>query len=579
MAAKQNTSPSQIDKTSFWYTGVCAVCHPGGGFTEFDRDGRKYFDVKTGLYGYETLGRTASEVALDGDYSEIVTSGASMGALRNPVGGHELWKRTGVAEADCLFCHRADRTVAEGKNMNWIWRSASLRGKDALVDGAGNPVAAYAAASTAAQGWFSLLELDPTVPAGQPPLAKKLEIDYQKGVDAGSLVQDADGALRIPATAIATTPTDYACWGCHITPEVRKRGRVWFDPRKDVHYARFNGLPDTSPPVDSVSMKSTACSRCHPGEGGVNGEHNIAKGGTTLGTVRDDTDYRGFRTCAECHTAGPDKDPEAPSPVSPIHTDFGHLDVLSCDACHIPHKSDAADMVVDNATTGSTIIYSTAKFLSEDPLNPAAPGDAKWWPDLKWKKDSDGASRLFPMKTLLSMWWGDWDTRGTVPTDDDVVVPLPLWRVRQAAKALPAGAMKDDTGDGTAEVNTVLEIQAWIAALKGNDSHGNRFARNPVLVKGGAIWYEQGTWVAHLETEGTGIKVESEHPFAADHNVLPAAAALGSAAAGGCAECHNTWSGQPKSRVFDRLILKDPFDPDGKPVYRTVKDRVGVTPP
>jgi len=583
LAAKQNVSASAIDKTSFWFAGTCGVCHPGGGFTEYDRDGQKYFDVRTGRYGYEVLGKSATDVALDGDYSEIATSGATMGALRNQVNGNDLWKRTGVAEPDCLFCHRADRALAvqngQTSNMNWIWRSAALRGKDALVDEASQPVAAYAAAATAGQGWFKTLKLG-AVPAGQLPLATQLDIDYQPGVTDGSLVADpVDGTLRIAPGAIATTPTDFACWGCHITPEVRKRGRVWFDPAKDVHYAGFNNLRNASTADDVAAAASTACSRCHPGAGGMNGEHNIAKGGTTLGTARDDTDYQGFRTCIQCHS-GPTRDPQAPEPTSDIHTAYGHLDVLSCDACHIPYKSDAADMLVDNATSGSTILYTTARFLSEDPLNPFATGDARWYPDFKWKKDGDGVQRLFPMKTLLSMWWGDWDQRGT-PTDrsDDVVVPLPLWRVRQAAKALPAGTVKDDNGDGIAEVNTLVEIQAWITALKGNDSHGNRFAALPVLVKGGAVWHEQGGGIARLEYEGTGMKVESEHPFAADHNVLPASEALGAGGFQGCVECHNTFDGETQSRVFDRKILKDPFDTDGQPKYRTVFDRVGLRAP
>ena len=50
MAAKDNLSASEIDKTSFWYGGLCAICHPGGGFTEFDRDGELYYDVVTNQF-------------------------------------------------------------------------------------------------------------------------------------------------------------------------------------------------------------------------------------------------------------------------------------------------------------------------------------------------------------------------------------------------------------------------------------------------------------------------------------------------------------------------------------------------
>ena len=55
------------------------------------------------------------------------------------------WNVTGVLEPDCLYCHRAQRTImnpgpGQYMNMNWIWRAASLRGRESLKDAAGNPV-------------------------------------------------------------------------------------------------------------------------------------------------------------------------------------------------------------------------------------------------------------------------------------------------------------------------------------------------------------------------------------------------------------------------------------------------------
>ena len=83
MAAKTNTSASEIDKTSFWWTGLCGICHTGGGPTEFDRDGHKYYDVKTGKFGYEMLGKTENDIYgpgnYDGDYTEVSNSN---GAIR-----------------------------------------------------------------------------------------------------------------------------------------------------------------------------------------------------------------------------------------------------------------------------------------------------------------------------------------------------------------------------------------------------------------------------------------------------------------------------------------------------------------
>ena len=61
-----------MDKTAFWVTGLCAICHPGGGITEFDRNGHKYYDVTKPdgeRWGYEPA--LASAPAFDGDYTEV----------------------------------------------------------------------------------------------------------------------------------------------------------------------------------------------------------------------------------------------------------------------------------------------------------------------------------------------------------------------------------------------------------------------------------------------------------------------------------------------------------------------------
>jgi len=559
LAGKTNGSPSEIDKTSFWWTGLCAICHTGGGPTEFDRDGMKYYDAVTGEFGYEKLGKTANDVVLDGDYAEIDTK---TGALRAAP-----WDKTGVAETDCLLCHRADRAVNGGKSMNWVWRTATLRAKDKLVDSGGDPVPAFATAATAGQGWFSGMTMKP-VPAGKPPMAATLDVDYGPGLSDGSLTER-NGQLYVSAGAIANSPKDYACWGCHVTPDLKKRGRTWFDADKDVHYAAFNRLDDADPSNDIPPGESTACTKCHPaGLDGMKFNHNIAKGNANLGSVRNDTDYDGFRTCRECHLAdSATRDPNAPFPADKIFHDERHIGVLSCEACHIPHKADPADLVVDNSVSGSTVAYKTNIFLSADPQDPEHADRSRWYPSFAWKKDHDGVERVFPVKLLLSIWWGDWDDNGT-PGDlsDDVIAPIPLWRVRQITRGAPLPGVQDNN------VNTPAEIRLYIDALRGDDSHGSQVAANPVLVKGGQVWHDDGAGgVAHFEYHGTGIKTESSHPFAVNHNVRPGSEAWGAA---GCSDCH----GGHSTPFFDRRILVDPFGPDGKPVYRTVRGLLRLSP-
>ncbi|MDJ0520561.1 MAG: hypothetical protein QNJ90_00650 [Planctomycetota bacterium] len=566
MAAKDNVRESDIDKTSFWYGGLCNICHPGGGFGEFDRDGELYYDVRTSQFGYEKLGKTAADVRLDGDYAEI---NHMSGALRAAP-----WDITGVAEPDCLFCHRTERAVSDGKNMNWVWRTATLRSKDKLKDTGGASVPAYAAAATAGQGWFSAFALNSKVPAGKPPMATTLDIDYQPGVDNGSLKEDGAGSLRLDGASIVGSPKDYACWGCHLTPDLKKRGRSWFDESSDVHYAGFNNLNDADPTNDIAPGNSTACTQCHPA--GL--DHNIAKGNATVSSVRNDTDYAGLRTCRDCHLPGAEKHENAPTPTSDIHID-GHLEKMSCEMCHIPYKTRSAVFAIDNATTGNTIGYPAAALLSADPLDPTDPDKSRWYPSFKWKTDKDGERRLFPIKLLLSVWWGDWDDNGT-PDDghDDTITPIALWRVRQITGGSPIAGTVDDNGDGKPEVNRPEEILAYITAMKGDDSYGVPVATRPVLVKGGRVWFEVpgGGDVDSFDYHAEGVHTESSHPFSVNHNVLPTDQALG---ATGCIECHYGFAERP-SPVFDRLIPISPFDEteDARPKYKTVRQMTFLSP-
>jgi hypothetical protein len=253
---------------------------------------------------------------------------------------------------------------------------------------------------------------------------------------------------------------------------------------------------------------------------------------------------------------------------------------MACQFCHVPYKQSSADLVVDNAVTGATVSYRTDAFLSADPLDPANADKSRWYLAFEHKTDQDGMPRLYPIKLLLSTWWGDWDDRGT-PADfsDDVVAPIPLWRVRQVTQGAALAGVTDDNGDGIPEVNTLVEIALYIQTLQGIDSHGNQIAARPVLVRGGRVWYADAAaseGINSFDVEAVGCEAESFHPFSADHNVLPSAEALG--ANGACGNCHTALNGGQPTAVFDRLILVDPYDVNGSPAYRTVRDLTGVNP-
>lgn len=108
MAAKSNDSSSKIDLAAYEWSKACTACHPGGGGTEYDRDGHRY-DVRAARNDWNPN---------DGDYF-----------------GSD-WGASGVIEADCLLCHQPTyRTSRRQPLLAKAWHRA------APVEGAGMGVA------------------------------------------------------------------------------------------------------------------------------------------------------------------------------------------------------------------------------------------------------------------------------------------------------------------------------------------------------------------------------------------------------------------------------------------------------
>jgi len=574
LAPKDNTSESQIDLTTFDWVGQCGACHVGGGPGEFDRDDVRLYDQTTGQFGYELLGMTTEDVRLDGDYARMSSTG---------VLGRAPWEATGLAEPDCLFCHVADPAWAQGApNNRTNWRRATLAAKDNLFDLGGQPVPAYAAAAPAGQGWFSRLDLNP---AGTATL---LQLDYTVGVSAGTLRREADQSLHLAVGAVDRPPRDIICWGCHSAAGVI-RGESWFDTRI-VHYAKLNNLRDDDPANDIPAHRSRACNYCHPGDL----DHNFARGNSPLSYFRDELDWVNFRSCRNCHltqlpdgSPNPLKHPDAPDVpgAAMAHNEGRMMDLLSCQACHIPYALQSpAWSVSDLSLTGSSSRYLTDAFYSADPLDPTNPDKTRWYPNLRPKTDSDGVVRYFPETLFHYLYWADWDQHGTSEDlSDDQIVPIALWRVRQATGGTPLSVVTDDNGDGKKEVNRAEEILAYLEALKGLDSYGRQIASNPVLVKGYRVWHRDPMapdGLISFDPLAYGIKVDFGGKLGLSHDVLPKDQSLGYNVVNqelGCRDCHRPDT--LDSPVFDRLVLVDPWGPDGTPFYEKVRTMTGLNPP
>ena len=100
-----------MDKSSFYWTKECGICHPGGGPSEYDREGNRYDEVAKDP---KNRIQPRGDNFLDGDYYQ------------------SDWAKSGVSEADCLICHL--------KGYDWKARALAIRGgffQEAPSSGAG----------------------------------------------------------------------------------------------------------------------------------------------------------------------------------------------------------------------------------------------------------------------------------------------------------------------------------------------------------------------------------------------------------------------------------------------------------
>jgi len=204
LTRKINQSLSEMDKSSSFFAQNCGICHPGGGWAEFDRKGNLYYNEETKKFGYELSG---DDPAFDGDYTSFSAGNEKYGVP---------WDQSGVSEADCLICHL--------KGYQWKEREAALRGR--------------------------FLRYGPTVGAGWATL--KLSEDESKNVIASEIAvnytKKETGDFENLHLQIAKRPPDENCWSCHALYGERKKGYDW-SLQTDIHKA-----------------KGMDCVSCHPGD-------------------------------------------------------------------------------------------------------------------------------------------------------------------------------------------------------------------------------------------------------------------------------------------------------------------------
>ena len=349
------------DYGSAGYVKTCMSCHTGGGWAEKDRNGIRY-DEKN----------VADIKAGDGDYYE-----------RKIVDGEETlvlhdWKKSGVGEADCLYCHidfktlklpadsglekhRGARRARQDLSGEWFFREAATGLMELVVDNAGK----------------NIVTIQRTVDAkGKAKL--DLGENGKPQFNWHSDVFDDRGRVVIPMLRF---PDNANCMECHRTSNGRRgfygfgedasvtlagedaAGILEDDYKDDVHkgktYVDDNG---ESRVIDN-------CNACHSKQYfkkvrdpiDLDANHDFPKGNSDM-DVRNDLDYApNAKSCEECHITS--KSPIIPSGHDTLlaaHLELWqsngdmkgyskkslekitktHFDVVSCQACHITGKKD-----------------------------------------------------------------------------------------------------------------------------------------------------------------------------------------------------------------------------------------------
>ena len=297
---------------------------------------------------------------------------------------------SGVMEGDCLLCHKRgykfkDRNLQIGsKNLRWAATAGAGLGK---IEGA---VFTYKDPDAKSNS--------PDFITGTWDFSKRPTVEYSW--DDRNLFSR-EGKLNGAMISGSVQPKN--CLQCHTGADTKKVGWI-HDPNFDSHYKA--GL---------------ICTDCHGLVGDTERErmaHQIAKGWSPMGTVRDDLDGVGMKTCVGCHLEGQYKPtregmPEkAKNPTKKHAEKFPgvqfHFNLIHCSACHSTQQPGMGGVLLDMGT-GSQFWYTTATLQ-----NITWPGDfgkrapAPWKPFITRYDARNGfGEQYIPVSPLVTQWLGE----------------------------------------------------------------------------------------------------------------------------------------------------------------------------
>jgi len=383
LAKKNNSSEEAFaDYGSAGWVKSCANCHTGGGWAETDRDGIRY-DEKN----------IADIKPLDGDYYDRVTGhdGTSNVVMHD-------WKKSGVVEADCMLCHAkfTDLQVADDSLIDMGNRGAGrfVRNQRSAFTKAGHFRETGSAIIEAMKNkdgvnmlTFSRSE-QTVMQHGHETTAIALDLDENEKpiLKWNAAAFDTEQRVVIPMLRF---PDNDNCMACHTTSGGR-RGFYGFgdDALMTAEEAAEVGMESTGVIVDDykddVHKGKTFtddngearvidnCNACHAKQYykplgapiDLDANHDFPKGNSDM-DLRNDLDYApNAMSCEYCHETAVNKVvPSGHDGMLDAHRELWkgsgdmagytadsltkitqtHLDVVSCQACHITNKRESVE--------------------------------------------------------------------------------------------------------------------------------------------------------------------------------------------------------------------------------------------
>jgi len=586
LAKKSNAKQSDFaDKGTAGWLQRCVGCHTGGGWMEKDRNGIRY-DQKD----------PATVAHLDGDYFNRGTDENNQATDVDVITQWD-WKKSGVVEADCFLCHAdrnamiktdpqlvtADPNTGEDTASSATSHAKELRRTMLVREGffkyAGTGILEFLNLNNTADpaNDKTLLNFSRDTASAdaihmrtEPNYALNLGADSNPVINWNADVFNADRKVEIPMLRF---PENENCMACHSTSNSRRGfygfgedaaasydedGLLIEDYMDDVH----KGLTWTE---NGVERPIENCNSCHsrnfykPDFANVDldANHNFLKGNSDM-DLRNDLDYNpNAMSCVYCHD-------DAENPAIPSGQDsmlnahlerwkvkgdmFGytsdsltritqtHLDIMTCQACHITDKAGRRGRTLP-------IMY-------------------------RYRQEEDGELRIIPYAQRDRAYWKD-KTTGTIlnKTERNSVFELR----GGDTTSMPGMVMPSDDMYG---VIVDPETGVELARVSARSSHGSIRFGDPEDYAGwlalrrayNKVFKAKGI----AKPEAVMVLIESNQ-YIMNHNTRTAAESLQ------CDDCHvRKQNGSFSALIADDSVLgtSNSMDIFTLPDYRLIREGV-----